>query len=87
MTNILQGYDNLKGKVPEKISEPIHAENIYQRFMSYMSGGSLRVGQAWMNALYYTDHKLWMEICGSNADCFYDDRKIEAFKTKVFGKE
>lgn len=40
-----------------------------------------------MNALYHTDPVLWHEISNTEADCFYDDTRIGAFKLKVFGKE
>jgi len=39
-----------------------------------------------MNALSEVDPEKYQEIHGTEADCFYDDRKIDAFRRSVFGE-
>lgn len=58
--------------------------SIYEAFIKHLTGGEQRRGQAWMNALREIDPELFEKISGTEADCFYDDRKIEAFKRAVF---
>lgn len=42
-----------------------------------------RKGQALMNALYEVRKDLYEIITGTDADCFYNDDKIQLFKTWV----
>jgi hypothetical protein len=39
----------------------------------------MRRGQALMNALYWLDAEIYNMVHGTEADCFYDDRKIQTF--------
>lgn len=48
------------------------------------SSEGIRRGQAWMNALAEVDFDLYAEVTGTEADCFYNDNKIDAFKQRVF---
>jgi len=43
-----------------------------------------RRGQAWMNALAVEAPSIWLEITGTEADCFSDDSRVPAFSDKVF---
>lgn len=79
----------------EKNSESVGTTNtsngfaalIYQQFISHVTGGSLRRGQSWMIALNDVSPGTYERISGTDADCFYDDRKIDAFKREVFRTE
>lgn len=42
-----------------------------------------RQGQSLMNALGSVNHSLYREITNTDADCFYDDKKIAAFWERV----
>jgi hypothetical protein len=42
-----------------------------------------RQGQSLMNALGGINHSLYREITNTDADCFYDDKKIAAFWDRV----
>lgn len=42
-----------------------------------------REGQSLMNALSDVNHSLCLEITNTDADCFYDDKKIAAFWDRV----
>lgn len=44
---------------------------------------SQRKGQALMNALYMCDEELYTAITGTDADCFYDDKRIPEFTKAV----
>lgn len=39
----------------------------------------LREGQSYMNALAEINPELYKKITGTEADCFYDDKKIPSF--------
>lgn len=66
------------------MSENDTITRIYHAFISHVTTGQERRGQAWMNALAEVDYDLYQQISGTDADCFYNDNKIEAFKAKVF---
>ena len=55
--------------------------HFYQMYAEYVR--KQRRGQALMNALYAADHELFERIENTEADCFYDDRKIPAFRAAV----
>lgn len=46
-----------------------------------------RKGQALMNALYEVNKDLYQQITDTDADCFYNDAKIEIFKKWLTHKE
>lgn len=43
----------------------------------------LRVGQTYMNALFYVDSDLYHKIHGTELDCFYLEERVEAFLTAI----
>lgn len=43
----------------------------------------LREGQCLMNALFEVNRILYIQITGTEADCFYDDKKIPDFWNKL----
>jgi len=43
----------------------------------------LREGQALMNALFECNIKLYKQITGTDADCFYVDAKIQQFWSEI----
>lgn len=43
----------------------------------------LREGQALMNALFECNGKLYKQIIGTDADCFYVDAKIQQFWSEI----
>jgi len=47
----------------------------------------MRAGQAYMNALYEVSPKLYNEITGTSADCFYVDFKLHKFMQYLNGAE
>lgn len=47
-------------------------------FVRYYNQG-LRPGQSYMNALNDINPDLYVEITGTDADCFYDDNKLIDF--------
>lgn len=71
----------------EKISgsEPSFFTLMHNAFIRHLTSGQQRRGQAWMNALADVDSELYGVIHGTDADCFYNDHKIPAFKLEVFG--
>lgn len=54
-------------------------------YRTYRATGYQREGQAWMNALHQIMPAMYEKICGTSADCFNDDSKVDAFKRAVFG--
>jgi len=51
-----------------------------KKFVEYYDGGrNQRVGQAYMNALFEVNRKLYDTISGTENDCFYDDNKVINF--------
>ena len=60
---------------------------MYQQFISHVTRPGIRRGQAWMNALNDVSPETYKLLTGTDADCFYDDRKIETFRRYVFGTE
>lgn len=46
----------------------------------------LRMGQSLMNALSEVEKRLYSDITGTDADCFYDDEKIDAFWNRIIEK-
>jgi hypothetical protein len=50
----------------------------------FLSHG-LRTGQSYMNALCELDKELCNKIIDTEFDCYYDDKKIDAFMERVFG--
>ena len=71
---------------PQEIFRPQQSlARIYERFVAHVTANERR-GQAWMNALSEVDPEKYQEIHGTEADCFYDDRKIDAFRRSVFGE-
>jgi len=70
----------------EKNSESGFSTAIYTAFIKYVTSGQ-RSGQAWMNALFEVDPPYHETIVNTDADCFYNDQKIDAFKRVVFSKE
>ena len=49
----------------------------------YVKSGC-RIGQAFMNSLYQLDKCLYARISNTDADCFYDDKKIGSFLERIF---
>jgi hypothetical protein len=43
----------------------------------------LRQGQLTMNALFHVSPEMYNAITGTDADCFYDDKKLHAFWKRV----
>lgn len=58
---------------------------LYYAFLGNITSGKQRRGQAWMNALREVEPELYDDVTGTEADCFYDDRKLAVFKERVFG--
>lgn len=50
-----------------------------QSYRLVSNNKELREGQAYMNALFEIDQKLYNEITGTDLDPFYDDSKINTF--------
>ena len=42
-----------------------------------------RYGQSLMSALIEVDKPLYQRLCGTDADCFYDDEKCTSFAVEV----
>lgn len=38
-----------------------------------------RIGQAYMNVLWFTDSELHAEVYGTTNDCFYQDERVHDF--------
>ena len=51
---------------------------LIRSFCKYYGQG-LRVGQSYSNALADVNMKAYNEITGTDADCFYDDKKVVDF--------
>ena len=60
-------------------------EDKMNEYIIYFKMNGCRLGQSCMNALYEVNKDLYNEITGTEADCFYDDKKIGAFTKRVFG--
>lgn len=48
--------------------------------------GHLRLGQSFMISLSDINHELYQEITSTDADCFYNDKKIPKFLDYLQGK-
>lgn len=91
MSEVIEESEKLPS---EKISESVGSANqsngfatlIYQQFISHVTGGQQRRGQAWMNALNDISPGTYEKISGTDADCFYNDHNIDRFKAAVFGE-
>ena len=78
--------NTVEGTVEKFLVLP-YVSTIYEAFIACITSGEQRRGQAWMNALWQTDPDLYDEVSGTDADCFYDDHRIDIFKARVFGEE
>lgn len=67
----------------EEAAQAFHVE-LYNAFVKHVTSNQRR-GQAWMNALREVMPEFYESICNTDADCFYDDRKVPAFHEIVFG--
>lgn len=81
-----KGFGDSDKQASEKNPQYEFSLEMYTRFSAHLGQGKQRRGQAWMNALHDVDAELYDRIHSTEADCFYNDRKIDAFKEAVFGK-
>lgn len=51
------------------------------------NGHVLRVGQSLMNALYDINPDLYKTITGTEADCFYSDKRVGQFYNALIDHE
>ena len=54
---------------------------VAQRQMNYPNE---RVGQSYMNALWFYDPEIHAKVHGTTNDCFYDDKRLANFLSVVF---
>lgn len=62
---------------------PAEEALFWHHYGEYMRATDQRHGQAMMNALARVSMDLYSIISGTEADCFYQDSKIPAFKEAI----
>lgn len=73
---VVEGINPLRKLPPDKIAS-------FHDTAHTMKTPHLRVGQNYMNALYYVDKELYDMIKGTELDCFYLDERVDAFLAAI----
>lgn len=65
----------------------IQVAKVAQDARNKPNGHVLRVGQSLMNALYDINPDLYKTITGTEADCFYSDKRVGQFYNALIDYE